>query len=154
MRSKENPGNPKFERFHKVKMAPKWGISTYRNQNLSCAEYINKPNLRPFLPCVLKKMPGNRKFGLFHSVKNTTKMRKINRRWPKSNQFSRWSGYISMSNFWPFKVTAIQRNQLYLWCHRKDYPDSKVHGANMGPIGGRQGPGGPNVDPMRTLLSG
>ena len=28
-------------------------------------------------------------------------------------------------------------------------PDSKVHGANMGPIWGRQvGPGGPHVDPM------
>ena len=27
-------------------------------------------------------------------------------------------------------------------------PDSKVHGANMGPIWGRQDPGGPHVDPM------
>ena len=50
---------------------------------------------------------------------NATKMRKINRRSPKSNLFSRWSGYTSMSNFRPFKVTAIKRNQLYLWCHHK-----------------------------------
>ena len=28
------------------------------------------------------------------------------------------------------------------------YPDSKVHGANMGPIWGRQDPGGPHVGPM------
>ena len=36
-------------------------------------------------------------------------------------------------------------------------PDSKVHGANMGPIWGRQDPGGPHVGPMLapwTLLSG
>ena len=30
----------------------------------------------------------------------------------------------------------------------KAYPDSKVHGANMGPIWGREDPGGPNVGPM------
>ena len=28
------------------------------------------------------------------------------------------------------------------------YPNSKVHGANMGPIWGQQDPGGPHVDPM------
>ena len=33
------------------------------------------------------------------------------------------------------------------------YPDSKVHGANMGPIWGRQDPGGPMLAPW-TLLSG
>ena len=27
-------------------------------------------------------------------------------------------------------------------------PDSKVHGANMGPIWGRQDPGGPHIGPM------
>ena len=27
-------------------------------------------------------------------------------------------------------------------------PDSKVHGANMGPVWGRQDPGGPHVGPM------
>ena len=30
----------------------------------------------------------------------------------------------------------------------KCYPDSKVHGANMGPIWGRQAPGGTHVGPM------
>ena len=28
------------------------------------------------------------------------------------------------------------------------YPDNKVHGVNMGPIWGRQDPGGPHVGPM------
>ena len=31
---------------------------------------------------------------------------------------------------------------------RRTYPDSKVHGANMRPIWGRQDPGGPHVGPM------
>ena len=29
-----------------------------------------------------------------------------------------------------------------------DFTDSKVHGANMGPIWGQQDPGGPHVGPM------
>ena len=32
------------------------------------------------------------------------------------------------------------------------YPDSKVHGANMGPILGRQDPGGPHVGPMNFVI--
>ena len=31
-------------------------------------------------------------------------------------------------------------------------PDSKVHGANMGPIWGRQDPGGPHVSPMNFAI--
>ena len=31
-------------------------------------------------------------------------------------------------------------------------PDSKVHGANMGPIWGRQDPGVPHVDPMNFAI--
>ena len=33
-----------------------------------------------------------------------------------------------------------------------DTPDSKVHGANMGPIWGRQDPGGPHVGPMNFAI--
>ena len=33
-----------------------------------------------------------------------------------------------------------------------EYPDRKVHGANMGPIWGRQDPGGPHVDPMNFAI--
>ena len=32
------------------------------------------------------------------------------------------------------------------------HPDSKAHGANMGPIWGRQDPGGPHVGPMNFAL--
>ena len=32
-------------------------------------------------------------------------------------------------------------------------PDSKVHGANMGPIWGREDPGGPHVGPMNFAIS-
>ena len=31
-------------------------------------------------------------------------------------------------------------------------PDSKVHGANMGPIWGRQDPGGHHVGPMNIAI--
>ena len=30
--------------------------------------------------------------------------------------------------------------------------DSKVHGASMGPIWGRQGPGGPHIGPMNFAI--
>ena len=30
--------------------------------------------------------------------------------------------------------------------------DSKIHGANIEPIWGRQGPGGPHVDPMNLAI--
>ena len=34
----------------------------------------------------------------------------------------------------------------------KTGPDSKFHGANMGPIWGRQDPGGPHVGPMNFVI--
>ena len=34
----------------------------------------------------------------------------------------------------------------------EDIPDSKVHGAYMGPIWGRQDPGGPRVGPMNLAI--
>ena len=33
-------------------------------------------------------------------------------------------------------------------------PDSKVHGAHMGPIWGRQDPGGPHVGPLNFAIWG
>ena len=33
-------------------------------------------------------------------------------------------------------------------------PDNKIHGANMGPIWGRQDPGGPRVGPMNFAIWG
>ena len=36
--------------------------------------------------------------------------------------------------------------------NKKTSPDSKFHGANMGPILGRQDPGGPHVDPIKFAI--
>ena len=38
----------------------------------------------------------------------------------------------------------------HLW--HKNIPDSKVNGANMGPIWGRQDPGGSHVGPMNLAI--
>ena len=37
-------------------------------------------------------------------------------------------------------------------CRMFPFPDSKVHGAHMGPIWGRQDPGGPHVGPMKFAI--
>ena len=62
---------------------------------------------------------------------------------------------------WPFCLPDIMVNtDVYLaWSETRGHssaklvrghrsPDSKVHGANMGPFWGRQDPGGPHVGPM------
>ena len=41
---------------------------------------------------------------------------------------------------------------LYLEGISEYFPDSKIHGANMGPIWGRQDPGGPHVGPMNFAI--
>ena len=41
------------------------------------------------------------------------------------------------------------RDQFSILC---SFPDSKVHGAIMGPIWGRQDPGGPHVGPMNFVI--
>ena len=55
----------------------------------------------------------------------------------------------------------LSENQVWLvdWikareCKEKSpyNPDSKVHGANMGPTWGRQDPGGPHVGPMNFAI--
>ena len=47
------------------------------------------------------------------------------------------------------RVFSIQINFVPRHPHGKKYPDSKVHGDNMGPIWGRQDPGGPHIGPMK-----
>ena len=41
---------------------------------------------------------------------------------------------------------------IYIYIYIYICPDSKVHGANMGPIWGRQDPGGPHVGPMNFTI--
>ena len=77
-------------------------------------------NLRPFLPCVLKKMPRNRKFGLFHLVKMPPK-------WGKSTDdyqdlISSQGGQDTSA----CRISGHSKNQLYLWCHHKDNWKKKV----------------------------
>ena len=41
---------------------------------------------------------------------------------------------------------------LYLWYYGHLISDTKGHGANMGPIWGRQAPGGPHDGPMNIAI--
>ena len=47
-----------------------------------------------------------------------------------------------------FHTKKYPHDLFVLWLYCQTIPDSKVHGANMGPIWGRQDPGGPHVDPV------
>ena len=50
-------------------------------------------------------------------------------------------------------LVSSRRTQSTVITHfAKDHPDSKVHGANMGSIWGRQDPGGPHVGPMSFAI--
>ena len=54
-------------------------------------------------------------------------------------------------------IPYIWENTVFIQDQKKPapenaYPDSKVHGANMGPDWGRQDPGGPHVCPMNPVI--
>ena len=74
--------------------------------------------------------------------------------WPRYNciyisyHFSslRWSRYLNLSSW--YKEPGHLQRTYYL-----PYPDSKVHGANMGPTWGRHDPGGPHVGPMDLAIT-
>ena len=57
-------------------------------------------------------------------------------------------------------VSSLGKTRFPWWCHDMEIlskilaPDSKFHGANMGPIWGRQDPGGPHVGPMNFAIWG
>ena len=60
------------------------------------------------------------------------------------------AGVLADYQYW--SVAAIDldnvRTASLAECMSYNYPDSKVHGANMGPTWGLQDPGGPHIDPM------
>ena len=69
----------------------------------------------------------------------------------------------SLFQYWNIFLRYIDPNQKDMAAERSSYlhngnpytgkiPDSKVHGANMGPIWGRQDPGGPHVGPMNFAI--
>ena len=47
-----------------------------------------------------------------------------------------------------YQQNTLKRGHKQLLVDTHGHPDSKVHGANKGPIWGRQDPCGPHVDPM------
>ena len=91
-------------------MVPKWGKLTDCDQNISfeggqdtSTYQISGHSSHAFSRNVCKS-----EIWPVSLSQNAAEMKKINRRWPKSNQFWSWPGYISMSNFRPFKMTAIK----------------------------------------------
>ena len=75
--------------------------------------------------------PPNKPYRLLHIFLCTCKKNKITRHVDELN----------------FGMISEQEDSKYHLCYdrNRNYPDSKVHGANMGPIWGRQDPGGPHV---------
>ena len=54
-----------------------------------------------------------------------------------------------------FQLAMMVKDQVYHYWNiamTQQNPDSKVHGANMGPIWGRQDPDGPHVGPMNFAI--
>ena len=49
-------------------------------------------------------------------------------------------------------VESSYHGRMGQWINFCVYPNSKVHGANMGPTWGRQGPGRPHVGPMNLVI--
>ena len=61
--------------------------------------------------------------------------------------FFGWDQVIKMNN-----IDCANQRTCIAGISRTSIPDSKVHGANMGPIWGRQDPGGPHIDPMNLAI--
>ena len=83
--------------------------------------------------------------------------------------FKLCSGYVDVWQLWTFNVYVRLKITSHSFCWiwiftyaltsmavciqcKHGYRDSKVHVANMGPIWGRQDPGGPVVDPMNFVI--
>ena len=62
--------------------------------------------------------------------------------------------YEIMSYIWNYVwwITVHWAQLLSKYFQCQAYPDSKVHGANMGPIWGQQDPGGPHVGPLNFAI--
>ena len=76
----------------------------------------------------------------------------------KTSQYQEMIETAYMYFMFPGKNSILQRLRLtVIQCMDDPYPgvtipDSKVHGANMGPIWGRQDPRGPHVGPMNFVI--
>ena len=56
--------------------------------------------------------------------------------------------WADLSRYEPDALSSRRWRQFLAWWPHHHFLDNKVHGANMGPIWGRQDPGGPHVGPM------
>ena len=64
---------------------------------------------------------------------------------------------VTMEQEWHFQrkwTSKANRSHKILSSILHNAPDSKVHGANTGPIWGRQDPGGPHIGPMNLAIWG
>ena len=82
----------------------------------------------------------------------------VYQRGPSESRMRRLSWYLMESNasFRPTVSTVLYNvvlgMKLTTGVRLNTIPDSKVHGANMGPIWDRQDPGGPHVGPMSFAI--
>ena len=62
--------------------------------------------------------------------------------------------YESLTWLWKPNISVVSLHDIVLIGEHNSnaYPDNKVHGANMGPIWGREVPHGPHVGPMNFAI--
>ena len=124
-------------------MSPKWGKSTDHDHNL-----ISSQGDQDTSTCQIsgnsshvfsRKCPETSTLTCFSNSKRRQNEENSNRPWPKSNQFWRWSGYISMSNFRAFLPCVLQkmpRNHNFdLFNKVKAPPLSGIHRSESSPQG-------------------
>ena len=63
-----------------------------------------------------------------------------------------WRHHVMVTLFASVALKVQTRKALWRLHKCKTIPNSKVHGANMGPIWGRQDTGGPHVGPMNDAI--
>ena len=94
-----------------VKIPPKWGKPTDRNQNIMSSKSGQDTSVHPLLAhsshAFWRKSQNPQIWHVWLS-QNGAKMKKINRPRTKFNQFCRWSAYTNMTNFRPFLPWVLQ----------------------------------------------
>ena len=106
------PGNPKFDPFHLVRKAPKLEkLNQTATIIQSVLKRVRTQQHTIFQAISSMRSPGNARKPQIWPVslsQNSAKITKTNRLWPRTNQFWRWSRYISMHNFRPFLRCVLQ----------------------------------------------
>ena len=138
---KKMPGNRKFGLIHTVEMSPKWGKSTDDDQNLKSVlkmfrihQYVEswrRHQMETYSALmalcvgdllVTGEFPhkGQWRWALMFSLICARINDSVNNR--EADELRRHHAHYDITvMFRPFKETAIKCNQLYFWCHHKDY---------------------------------